>query len=101
MTNVAVQLFQVFSYGDLELKEEVEIKARINSDLSWNNARIVLESDFEKSYKGATSDFTQQKAKYINDGRIKKILTAKWRSFKKDWPIFDKLPHFLIRRLKV
>ncbi len=101
MTNAAVQLFQVFSFRDLELKEEFEIKARINSDLSWNNARIVLESDFEKSYKGAASNFTQHKAKYIPDGRIKKILTAKWRSFKKDWPIFDNLSHFLIRRLKV
>ena len=101
LTNAAVQLFEVFSSGDLELKEELEIKARINSDLSWNNARIVLESDFEQSYKGATSDFTQHKAKYITDGRIKKILTAKWRILKKDWPIFDKLPHFLIRRLKV
>ena len=101
LTNAAVQLFEVFSSGDLELKEELEIKARINSDLSWNNARIVLESDFEQSYKGATSDFTQHKAKYITDGRIKKILIAKWKSFKKDWPIFDKLPYFLIRRLKV
>ena len=101
LTNAAVQLFEVFSFGDFELKEELEIKARINSDLSWNNARIVLESDFEKSYKGAASDFTQHKAKYITDGRIKKILTAKWRILKKDWPIFDKLPHFLIRRLKV
>ncbi len=101
MTNAAVRLFQIFSSGDLELKEELEIKARINLDLSWNTARIVLESEFEKSYTGATSDFTRHKAKYITDGRIKKILTAKWRSFKKEWPIFDKLPHFLIRRLKV
>ncbi len=101
MTNVAVQLFQFFSSGDLQLKEELEIKARINSDLSWNNAKIVLESEFEKSYTGAISDFTQHKAKYITDGKIKKTSTTKWRRFKKEWPIFDKLPHFLIRRLQV
>jgi hypothetical protein len=101
LTNAAVRLFQLFSRGDLELKEELEIKARMKSELCWNNARIVLESEFEKSYTGAPSDFTQHKVKYITDGRIKKILSVNWRSFKKEWPIFDKLPHFAIRRLKV
>ena len=72
MTNVAVRLFQIFSSGDLELKEELEIKERMRSELSWNNARIVLESEFEKSYTGAPSEFTQHKAKYITDGRIKR-----------------------------
>jgi hypothetical protein len=101
LTNVAVRLFQIFSYGDLELREELEIKERMRSELSWKNARIVLESEFSKSYTGSPSEFTEHKAKYITDGRIKKILSVNWRSFKKEWPIFDKLPHFAIRRLKV
>jgi hypothetical protein len=101
LTNAAVRLFLFFSSGDLELKEELEIKARMKSELSWNNARIVMESEFKKSYTGAPSEFTRHKAKYITDGRIKKILSLNWRSFKKEWPIFDKLPHFAIRRLQV
>ena len=91
----------MFSRGDLQLKEELEIKERMKSELCWNNAKIFLESEFEKSYQGITTDFTQHKAKYITDGKIKKILSVNWRNFKKEWPIFDKLPNFAIRRLKV
>ena len=84
MTNAAVRLFQLFSTGDLEMKEELEIRAKMTSKLSWNNARIILESEFEKSYTGATSDFTQHKAKYITDGRIKRYYQYSGETLRKN-----------------
>ncbi len=59
-----------------------------------------MKSEIGRSYKGESSEFTQIKAKYMIDAR-KKTLISMWTKFRKEWPLFDKLPHFAISRLKV
>ena len=73
----------------------------MQSSLTWNVAKISCESQFSNTYKGKNSEFTESKTKYVTDGRISRILSANWKKFKLQYPIFDKLPHFAIFRLKV
>ena len=101
MTNAAVKLFELFSYGELKSFKDWEIKQCMKSDLSWNNAKILCESECERSYKRAPSEFNEYKTKLITQGKLKRILSSKWKSFKKEWSLFDKLPHFAISRLHV
>jgi hypothetical protein len=101
LTNAAVKLFENFSYGELQLLEESEIEKSMKLELSWNTAKITCESECQRSYKGAPSEFNDYKSKFVTEGKLKKILSSKWKSFKKEWPLFDKLPHFAITRLKV
>jgi hypothetical protein len=37
----------------------------------------------------------------MTEVKLKNKLSSKGKSFKKKWPIFDKLPHFAISRLQV
>ncbi len=101
MTNAAIKLFERFSDGELKLFEDSEIQQCMKSDLSWNNAKIICESECERSYKGSPSELYDYKTKFITDVKLKKILSSKWKIFKKEWPLFDKLPHFAISRLHV
>ena len=101
MTNAAVTLFELFSHGELKLFEDSEIEQIMKFDLSWNNAKIICESECERSYKGPPSEFNEYKTKFLTEGKLKRILTSKWKGFKKEWPLFEKLPHFAISRLHV
>ena len=96
-----MRLFKRFSDGSLKLKEDAEIKTEMQFYLTWNVAKISCESQFSNTYKGKDSEFTESKTKYVTDGRISRILSANWKKFKLQYPIFDKLPHFAIFRLKV
>ena len=101
MTNATVKLFELFSYGKLKLFEDSEIEQCMKSNLSWNNAKIICESECERSYKGPPTEYNDYKTKFVTEGKLKRILSLRWKSFKKEWPLFDKLPHFAISRLKV
>ena len=94
-------MFDKFSTGTLLLDMESEIKSFMTSNLSWNCVRIILETDFNDKYKGSDSDRGAMKEKAISDVNIKKRLNLKWRELKKQFPIFEKCPHFAIKRLKV
>jgi hypothetical protein len=100
LTNAAVKLFERFSYGELKLFEYSEIEQCTKSDLSWNNAEIICESECERSYKGSSSEFNEVKTKFMIEVKLKNILSSKRKSFKKEWPLFEKLPHFAISRLQ-
>ena len=101
MTNATVQLFELFSYGELKLFEDSEIEQCMKSDKSWNNAKIICESGCERSYKGSPPEFNDYKTKFVTEGKLKRMFSSRWKSFKKDWPLFNKLPHFAISRLQV
>ncbi len=101
MTNAAVRLFRFFSFGELKLFEDQEIEKDMRSDLSWNAAKIYVESEIGRTYKGNPTEFTHIKAKYLTDSKIKKTLTSNWKIFRKEWPLFEKLPNFAIFRLRV
>ena len=73
----------------------------MQTDLSWNAAKIICEEQFSRSYKGKDTEFTEQKAKHNTDLRISKILSLNWKKFKIEYPIFDKLSNFAVYRLKV
>lgn len=98
LTNATFRLFEKFSYGKLKLFEDTEIEQNMKSNLSWNNARKICESECERSYKGSPSEYNEFKSKFVTNVKIKSTLTSNWKTFKKAWPIFDKLPHFAICR---
>ena len=101
MTNAAVKLFKMFSYGELKLFEDSEIKQCMKSDLSWNNAKIICESECERSYKRSPAEYNDHKTNFVTEGKLKRILSSRLKSFIKEWPLFDKLSHFAISRLHV
>jgi hypothetical protein len=83
-TNASVRLFERFSYEELKLFEDSEIEQNMKSDLSWNNAKIMCESKFERSYKGSPSDYNEFKTKFVTEVKLKTKLSSKWKSFKRD-----------------
>jgi hypothetical protein len=83
LTNASVKLFERFSYGELKLFEDSEIEQCMKSDLSWNNAKIICESECERSYEGSPSEFNEFKIKFMTEVKLKNILSSKWKSFKK------------------
>jgi hypothetical protein len=101
LTNATVKPFERFSYGELKLFEDSEIEQNMKYDLSWDNSEIICESEFERSYKGSPSEYNEYKTKFMTEVKLKKRFSSKWKSKKKEWPIFDMLPHFAISRLHV
>ncbi len=79
LANATVRLFELFSSGELKLFEDPEIEEIMKFDLSWNNARIIWESDFQEKYKDEPSRYTEVKTKHMTQGKFKKILSSKWK----------------------
>ena len=70
LTNATIKLFEYFSYGDLNLFEESEIEQSMKSDLSRNNAKIICESECERSYKGSPTQFNEFKTKFVTEVKL-------------------------------
>ncbi len=70
-------------------------------DLTWNSAKIILETEFNSKYSGNDIERLDAKAKATSEINIKKKLSLNYKNFAKTYNIFEKLPHFAIFRLKV
>ena len=69
--------------------------------LSFDAAKIDLEHNFHIAYKGDESGHEEAKKKAIAEANIRKQLALNFKNFKKEYNIFEKLPHFAVYRLKV
>jgi hypothetical protein len=101
LTDVALRLFTLYSEGSLLLENEAEIKQKMKESLSFNCAKHDVELSFNLSFKGDDSERPKAKGKAVSEPNIKKQLAANFKQFKKDYNIFEKLPHFAVYRLKV
>lgn len=101
LTNEAIRLFNIYSEGSFLLEKEDEIKQKMVELLSYNCAKIDLETSFNKTFKGDDLSRVKAKEKALSDTNIKKQLSSNFKSFKKEFNIFDKVSHFAIYRLKV
>jgi hypothetical protein len=73
----------------------------MRESLSFNCAKQDIELSFNLTFKGDDSARTKAKEKALSEPNIKKQLAANFKQFKKDYNIFEKLPHFAVYRLKV
>jgi hypothetical protein len=80
---------------------ESTIEKRMKTTLSWSTAFVTAETEFNKTYTGKDSERSAKKKSSTSDKEVLKILNSAWKSFKNEFSIFDKLPHFAIYRLKV
>ena len=101
LTDVALTLFTFYSKGSLILENEPEIKKKMKKSLSFNCAKQDIELNFNLTYKRDDSARPKSKEEALSEPNIKKQLAANFRLFKKDYNIFEKLPHFAVCRLKV
>ena len=101
LTNAAVRLLERFSEGSLVLDMESTIEKRMRTTLSWSAAFVIAETEFNQTYTGKDSERSAKKKISTSDKEVLKILNSRWKSFKNEFSIFDKLPHFAIYRLKV
>lgn len=101
LTDVALRLFKLYSEGSLILENEAEIKQKMKESLSFNCAKQDIELSFNLTFKGDDSARPKAKEKALSEPNIKKQLAANFKQFKKEYNIFEKLPHFAVYRLKV
>ena len=80
---------------------ESTIEKRMKTKLSWSTAFVMAETEFNKTYTRKDSERSAKKKSSTSDKEVMKILNSAWKSFKNEFSIFDKLPHFAIYRLKV
>jgi len=80
---------------------EQTIEKKMRTTLSWSAAIVIAETEFNKTYTGKDSERSAKKIISTSDKEVMKILNSSWKSFKNEFSIFDKLPHFAIYRLKV
>jgi hypothetical protein len=80
---------------------ESTIEKRMRTTLSWSTAFVMAETEFNKTFTGKDSERSAKKKSSTSDKEVLKILNLAWKSFKNEFSIFDKLPHFAIYRLKV
>ena len=73
----------------------------MRESLSFNCAKQDIELSFNLTFKGDDSARTKAKEKALSEQNIKKQLAANFKQFKKEYNIFEKLPHFAVYRLKV
>jgi hypothetical protein len=101
LTVISVCLIKNFSSGALYISNEVEIEEQMRLQLTWNSAKIILETEFNSKYAGNDAERSDVKAKATSEINIKKKLSSNYKNFSKTYNIFEKLPHFAIFRLKV
>ena len=101
LTNEAIILFEKYSDGDLLLDNEPEIKQKMKELLTYNSAKIMLETSFNQYFKGEELSRVKAKEKALSEMNVKRQLASNFRNFKKEFNIFEKLPHFAVTRLKV
>ena len=101
LTDVALRLFTLYSKGSLILENEDDIKQKMVDLLSFNCAKSDIEMNFNLSYKGDDSERPKAKEKALAEPNIRKQLGTNFKRFKREYNIFEKLPHFAVYRLKV
>ena len=101
LTDVELRLFTLYSEGSFILENEAEIKQKMKEQLSFSCAKQDIELSFNLTFKGDDSARPKAKEKALSEPNIKKQLAANFKQFKKDYNIFENLPHFAVYRLKV
>ena len=101
MTDISICLIKKFSSGALYISNEDEIEEQMRLYLTWNSAKIILETEFNSKYANNDAERSNAKAKATSEINIKKKLSVNYKNFAKTYIIFEKLPHFAIFRLKV
>ncbi len=69
--------------------------------LSFNCAKLDLEYASNIFYKGDESSRENAKKKALSEQNIRKQLATNLKNFKREYIVFEKLPHFVVYRLKV
>jgi hypothetical protein len=87
--------------GSLLLENEEQIKQKMKETLSFSAARIDVEHNFNIANRGNDTDYEKAKQKAISEQNIRKQLAINFKNFKREYNIFEKLPHFAVYRLKV
>ena len=91
----------MFAEGSLKIEFEKEIESEMRKKLTWNAAKISLETEFNQSKFSNDEERRKKKTVAISENKIKKRLTKKFKTFKAKYTIFEKQIQFAVYRLKV
>ena len=91
----------MFAEGSLKIEFEKEIEIEMRNKLTWNAAKISLETEFNQSKFSNDEERKKKKTVAIFENKIKARLIKKFKTFKAKHTIFDKQIQFAVYRLKV